>query len=58
MHANDRSIATGVLTDLAPFGKGWGFGMLNGLSDVTFTFGVGTPQEAGSLNFWSGRDQL
>jgi hypothetical protein len=42
---------------LATMGKGWGFGMGHGLSDGTFTFGVGTPQAPGVLNFWSAQEQ-
>ena len=42
---------------LATMGKGWGFGMGHGLSDGTFTFGFGTPQSPGVLNFWSAQEQ-
>jgi hypothetical protein len=42
---------------LATMGRGWGFGMGHGLSDVTFTFGNGVPQVPGTLNFWAAQEQ-
>jgi len=47
-------ISTAVLANM---GRGWGFGMNHGLSDGTFTFGIGTPQSPGVLNFWSAQEQ-
>lgn len=51
LRINDATVLTGYYTSLDSFGKGWGFGMYNGISGLV-------PQEAGSLNFWAARDQL
>jgi hypothetical protein len=40
---------------LAAMGKGWGFGMGNGLSALIF--GVGQAQGSGTINYWGGQDQ-
>lgn len=42
---------------LATMGKGWGFAMGHGLSDGTFTFGVGVPQVPATMNFWAAQEQ-
>jgi hypothetical protein len=48
------SVPTNVL---AAMGKGWGFGMGNGLSDGSLTFGFGAAQPSGIINYWGGQDQ-
>ena len=42
---------------LASMGKGWGFAMGHGLSDVTFTFGTGVPQVPATMNSWYAQEQ-